>query len=298
MSEEYKKITRRKILKSSGGSFAATGVVGASSAESAPSVESIEENNIIGDEKTKFIQEVRESERVKSVLSALQNPVEHFDESEVKLYRAEQIVVKVAIIPTELREIYYARYGESESQLNETTAEYFINNRKEIPSNLASQISNTPAILTGKPNKAVLSHSPSEKREREIAKAASKEVDDVTVFEERTITDNQNLSTADPAPIINFTVKTIDSSDNGSTLHGTQTPTGQISFNKKVETTGGDCSAADCGKSWCFRCMQASGTCAACYMACSAAPPACVVCLTATCGASGWSCTACLCCNT
>lgn len=277
--------TRRKFLKqaSAVGGAVTVSQLGVSKVRASPTERANDAD----------VQSALEDPKVQSLLEALGSPKVLARRAAVRTKRVEDISVEVTVVPTVAGDIMYGVRddGGTEAQFR------FEDVRAEgrLPERYRSLPSADSAILKGLGDDVVLV-----RRATDAEKSAM--LTDLDIDPEKALA----FTTSERGA---FTLKYLDADD---TLHTyavggasvyTESDVSEFTYEQVRSSSGSSdgvstMGVTDCNEDWCWRCAMSTGACGGCIMACSAVGPGCALCLVSTCGASGYSCTACIDCNT
>lgn len=278
-SDEQTDGTRRKFLKQAsavGGAFAATNL-GVSKVRASPTERA-------GDE---AIQAALEDPKVQSILDDLGSPKVLEQRAAVQTKSIGDVSIDITVVPTVAGDIKYGvrNDGGTEAQFRFED----VRARGQLPERYSSLPNADSAMLKGLDDGAVLARHATEREKSAMVEQIGIDSEKVVAF---------TSSETDT-----FTLKYEDSDGaihtyevGGADIY---TESDVTVFSYEEVTSSDDVSTAvDCSTDWCWRCAMSTGACGGCMMACTTIGPGCVLCLTSTCGASGFSCSACLDCNT
>jgi hypothetical protein len=226
------------------------------------------------------------SPRVRSLRKALGNPSIRPQDSTVQETELEGGQVVLTKLATEIGPIYYGEYGRTDGGgpvLDKADAQFHIDKADEdsLPEEYRDLPPADSLILTGQPDGVVLSRLATDSERKRIMTALPIDVDQMVAYTE-SIQEG-------------FSVKAVDTAGRQVAYHAVvrSDDLEVTEVEDDVRIASDHCDDAD----WCWRCVQSVAICSACFMACGGATPACVICLLAGCGASGYSCSACVMCN-
>lgn len=276
--------TRRKFLKQAsavGGALTASSL-GVSKVRASPTKRANRDD----------LQTALDDPKVQSLLEALGSPKVLAQRGAVQTKSVDDITVDVTVVPTTVGDIKYGVRGDggTEAQFRFES----VRAQGQLPKKYRS-LPTESAILKGLGNDVVLARNASEDEKSAIVEDLAIEADTVVAF-----TTSERES---------FTVKYLGSDDTlytyavGSAKTYTESDVTEFSYEQvSASSSRADSPSTtdidDCNEDWCWRCLMSTGACGGCIMACSAVGPGCALCLVSTCGASGYSCTACIDCNT
>jgi len=276
--------TRRKFLKQAsavGGALTAS-KLGVSKVRASPAKRANEAD----------LQAALDDPKVQSLLDALGSPKVLAQRAAVQEKSVEDITVEVTVVPTTVGDIKYGVRGDggTEAQFRFES----VRARGKLPERYRS-LPTDSAILKGLGDDVVLARNASDDE-----KAAM--VEDIGIDAETVVAFTTSEREA-------FTVKYLGDDDTlytyavgGASVYTESDISGftyeQVSASSSGSGGPSAMGITDCNEDWCWRCLMSTGACGGCIMACSAVGPGCALCLVSTCGASGYSCTACIDCNT
>jgi hypothetical protein len=282
--------TRRDVLRLAAGT-AAAGAVGLFGTNSVTAARRTEPSD-------KQFSRATSDDRVQSLLSALDDPkidksgsevlVQTIDESKT----SDRIRVRVTTLDTEAGTIQYGkvfkhsdRVGPADRESHEPTtvaAQLLLHeaNRRGLPDKYREYVGGDPAILVGKPDGVVLSREATRSERKRIEAAIPADVGEMLAFTE--------------SDMDGFVAKVTTTDGRNETYRLQQGHGGTFTLDEGPSIADHQCDE----ENWCWKCIQSTAVCSGCYMACGGVSPACVICLVAACGATGFACTECIECNT
>lgn len=268
--------TRRKFLKQAsafGGAITAS-KLGISKVRASPTERADDE----------AVRAALEDPKVQSILDDLGSPKVLERRAAVQTKSIEDVSIDITVVPTVAGDIKYGvkNDGSTEAQFRFED----VRSRGQLPERYRSLPNAESAMLKGLDDRAVLARQATEREKSTM-------VEDLGIDSEKVVAFTSSETNT-------FTLKYLGADDavhtyevGGAEVY-TEADVGGFTY-EEVTSNSDDVSAAvDCSKDWCWRCAMSTGACGGCMMACSTVGPGCVLCLTSTCGASGYSCTACL----
>jgi len=225
-----------------------------------------------------------EDPKVQSILDDLGSPKVLERRAAVQTKSIEDVSIDITVVPTVAGDI---KYGVTNDGNTEALFQFEeVRSRSQLPERYRSLPNAESAMLKGLDDRTVLARQATEREKSAM-------VNDLGI-------DSEKVFAFTSSETDTFTLKYIGADDAVHTYEvggaDVYTEAEVVGFTyEEVTSSSDDVSAdVDCSTDWCWRCVTSTGMCGACMMACSTVGPGCVLCLTSTCGASGFSCSACI----